>query len=104
VHVSFEPAHARTLAEVQSIEVDVDVEGGPVGTRVVHAVFISPQGFAWEKQPGTIDAKPGEVQRAHFSLPVASTMITEQRLFGAWQVTTLDEGVEHASAAFALEE
>ncbi|MFZ5440685.1 MAG: hypothetical protein ACOZQL_11805 [Myxococcota bacterium] len=104
VHVSFVPASARRLDELQSVELDVEVEGGAPGTRTLHAVFVSPQGLAWEKQPAVIDARPGVTQRAHFSLPVAATMISDQRLAGSWQVTMLDEGVEQASASFALEE
>jgi hypothetical protein len=104
VHVRFEPANVRTLDEVQSVEIDVEVEGGAYGERTINAVFVSPAGFAWEKQLTLIDAKPGVMQHAHFTLPVAATFIADQKLAGAWQVTTLDDGVEQASATFALEE
>jgi hypothetical protein len=89
---------------VQSVEVDVDIEGGAFGERTINAVFISPAGFAWEKQLTLIEGKAGQTQQAHFTLPVAATFISDQKLFGGWQVTTLDEGVEQASATFALEE
>jgi hypothetical protein len=89
---------------VQSVEVEVEVEGGASGTRHISAVFVSPQGLVWERQGALIDAKPGEKQLAHFSLPVASTFIEQQHLSGTWQITTLDEGLEEASATFSLEE
>lgn len=103
VRVRFEPPTARTLGEVQSVEVSVEIVGGALGTRAIHAVFVSPSGLAWEKQLTLIDAKRGEGQQANFTLPVAATMISEQALSGTWQVTTLDEGVEQASASFTLE-
>ncbi len=104
VRVSVEPASARSLAEVQSIEIEVDVEGGNLGSRQISAVFVSPLGQVWEKQVAVIDAAAGQTSRAHFSLPVAATFIEDQRLAGTWQLKTLDDGIEHGSANFALEE
>lgn len=103
VSVRLEPAMTK-LDDVQSVEVDVRIEGGVVGDRKIHAVFVSPQGFAWERQAAVITSRAGESATAHFSLPVAATFIADQRLAGTWQITTLDEGVEQASATFALEE
>lgn len=104
VRVQLEPSGMRSLSEVQSVEVAVEIEGGALGARKIQAVFVSPTGLAWEKQLTWIEGKRGQTQVAHFSLPVAATFISEQQLAGQWQVTTLDEGVEQASANFALEE
>ena len=104
VRVSVQPSSAKTLSEVQSFEIDVEVEGGNLGTRQVSAVFVSPLGQVWEKQVAFIDAVAGQTSRAHFSLPVAATFIENQRLAGIWQLRTLDDGIEHGSANFALEE
>lgn len=98
------PAGATGLDEVQSIEVDVEIEGGVSGDRVISAVFITPQGVAWEKQGTVIAAVAGGRALAHFSLPVASTFIADQRLSGTWRVTTLDQSVEQTGASFTLEE
>jgi hypothetical protein len=89
---------------VQSVEVDVEVEGGAYGTRHIWAVFVSPQGLVWERQGALIVAKPGEKKLAQFSLPIASTFIEQQHLSGTWKITTFDEGLEEASATFSLEE
>lgn len=104
VHVATAPATTVRMDLVQSVEVDVEVEGGVYGTRHISAVFVSPQGLVWERQGAVIDAKPGEKQRAHFSLPIASTFIEQQHLSGTWRITTLDEGLEQTSATFSLEE
>ncbi|MDP2269257.1 MAG: hypothetical protein Q8K32_00925 [Archangium sp.] len=98
------PAQSRKLGAVQSVEIEVEVEGGAYGAREISAVFVSPQGLVWERQATLIDARRGEKQVAHFSLPVASTFIEDQQLSGTWQITTLDDGAELASATFALEE
>ena len=98
------PAQSRKLSTVQSVEIDVEIEGGAYGAREISAVFVSPQGLVWERQTTMIEGKRGQTQVAHFSLPVASTFIEDQQLSGTWQITTLDDGVELASATFALEE
>lgn len=104
VQVALFPAGARRLEEVQRVEVTVDVEGGAYGSREVSVVFVSPQGLVWERQATRIEGKQGTTQLATFWLPVASTFIDQQRLSGHWQLNTLDQGVEQASATFALEE
>lgn len=98
------PAGATALDDVQSIEVEVEVEGGSQGDRVINAVFVTPQGVAWEKQGTVIAGVPGGKALAHFSLPVAATFIADHRLSGTWRITTLDEGVEQSGATFALED
>lgn len=102
VRAHLEPSGARRLDAVQSIEVEVEIEGGSYGTREISAVFVSPQGLVWERKGMLIDGKPGEAALAHFSLPVAATFIEEQRLSGTWQINTLDEGLEQASASVEL--
>lgn len=104
VLASTAPASSRRLSAVQSVEIDVEIEGGALGVREISAIFISPQGLVWERQGALIEAKLGEKQLAHFSLPVAATFIEDQQLSGTWQIHTLDEGVEQASATFALED
>ncbi len=104
VIVTTSPAQARKLSTVQSVELDVEIEGGAYGAREISAMFVSPQGLVWERQATMIEGKRGEPQVAHFSLPVASTFIEDQHLAGTWQITTLDDGAELASATFALEE
>lgn len=97
------PTGATTLAEVQSVELELDVEGGPVGARELGVVFVAPAGFAWERQVQTIERASGDgVTTLRFTLPVAATLITDHGLAGDWHVTTLDEGVEHAAATFTL--
>jgi hypothetical protein len=96
------PAGSQSLGVVQSVEVEVEISGGVAGNRHIGAVFVSPQGLVWERQGTIVEGRPGETQLAHFSLPVAATFIEEQQLSGTWQITTLDEGVEQASATFAL--
>ncbi len=98
------PASSRQLSTVQSVEIEVEIEGGASGAREISAVFVSPQGLVWERQATLIDARRGEKQVARFSLPVASTFIEEQQLSGTWKIITLDDGAELASATFALEE
>ena len=104
VRASRMPTGARRLDEVQSVEVEIEVEGGALGTRQISAVFVSPLGLVWERQGTLIEARRGEKQLAVFSLPVASTFITDQHLSGTWQVVTLDEGAELTNTTFALEE
>lgn len=96
------PAGATALNWVQSVEIDVTVEGGSVGTRAISVIFVSPLGLVWQRQRELIDARAGEAQVVHFSLPVASTFIEEQQLSGAWQLITLDGEVEQASTTFTL--
>lgn len=102
VTASAAPAGAQALDVVQSMELDVEVSGGALGHREIAVVFISPQGVVWERQVSVIDARADDPQRVHFSLPVASTFIEDQRLSGAWQVMTLDDGVELATTTFTL--
>lgn len=102
ITASATPAGAQALDAVQSVELEVEVSGGALGHREISAVFISPQGVVWERQVSIIDARPDEAQRVHFSLPVASTFVEDQRLSGAWQVMTLDDGVELATTTFTL--
>ncbi len=104
VRASLMPTGARRLDEVQSVEVEIEVEGGALGTRQISAVFVSPLGMVWERQGTLLEALRGEKQLAVFSLPVASTFIADQHLSGTWQIITLDEGAEQTSATFALEE
>ncbi|MDP3234981.1 MAG: hypothetical protein Q8N26_19520 [Myxococcales bacterium] len=97
------PVGATTLAEVQSVELELDVEGGPVGARELGVVFVAPAGFAWERQVQTLARASGDgAKTLRFTLPVAATLITDHGLAGDWHVTTLDEGVEHAAATFTL--
>lgn len=104
VTVTLVPAGARTLHDVQRVEVAVTVDRGAAGRREVSAAFVSPQGLAWETQHTTLELASGGSALAHFSLPVSATFLEDQRLAGVWQVTTLDDGVEAAAASFALEE
>lgn len=97
------PVGATTLSEVQSVELELDVEGGPVGARELGVVFVAPAGFAWERQVQTLERASGDgAKTLRFTLPVAATLITDHGLAGDWHVTTLDEGVEHAAATFTL--
>ncbi len=97
------PVGATTLSEVQSVELELDVEGGPVGARELGVVFVAPAGFAWERQVQTLERASGDGSKTlRFTLPVAATLITDHGLAGDWHVTTLDEGVEHAAATFTL--
>ena len=50
------PAGTRLLGEVQSVEVDVEVEGGALGTREISVLFVSPQGLVWQRQATLIAA------------------------------------------------
>ncbi len=104
VRASLMPTGARRLDEVQSVEVEIEVEGGALGTRQISTVFVSPLGLVWERQGTLLEARRGEKQLAVFSLPVASTFIADQHLTGTWQIITLDEGAEQTIATFALEE
>lgn len=104
VRVALEPSGAKALGLVQRVVVEVDVTGGATGRRPVQAVFVSPQGLAWEQQSTEIDMSPGATVVARFTLPVAATFIEDHHLAGAWQVTTLDEGAERATSGFTLEE
>lgn len=96
------PAGATTLDLVQSVEVEVEVVGGEVGSREIAAVFVTPQGLVWQRQASRTTMGAEGALIAHFSLPVAATFIEDQQLFGRWQVLTLDDGVEQASASFEL--
>jgi hypothetical protein len=104
VTVRLVPEGARTLHDVQRVEVDVTVDRGAVGRRRISAAFATATGLAWETQQATVEVAEGVSAVAHFRLPVAGTFLEEQRLAGTWQVTTLDEGVEVAAASFTLEE
>ena len=104
LRASLLPTGARRLDEVQSVEVEIEVEGGALGTRQISAVFVSPLGLVWERQGTLLEARRGEKQLAVFSLPVASTFIADQRLSGTWKILSLDEGAEQANATFVLEE
>lgn len=97
------PAGARALNEVQSIEVEVEVEGGRRGEREIALVFVSPQGLVWERQQALIETTAGGRTTATFSLPVAATFVEEQKLSGDWQVRSIDEGVEQATSSVTLE-
>lgn len=97
------PPQATTLGEVQSVEVELELEGGPAGAREVGVVFVAPAGFSWERQVATVDrTADGAPQTVRFSLPVAATLIADQGLSGTWNLTTLDEGVEQAATTFVL--
>lgn len=96
------PAGATELNRVQSLEIDVAVEGGAVGRRAISVIFVSPLGLVWQRQRELIDMRAGETKVVQFSLPVAATFIEEQQLFGAWQLITLDGEVEQASTSFTL--
>lgn len=104
VRVAMEPVGTKALGLVQRVVVEVDVTGGSPGRRPVQAVFVSPQGLAWEQQATEIEMTAGATVTARFTLPVASTFIEDHHLVGAWQVSTLDEGAERASSGFTLEE
>lgn len=98
------PSSTSHLNEVQSVEVEVEVTGGALGQREISVVFVSPQGLVWQRQAGLIAGKAQGTTSAKFSLPVASTFIEDQQLFGTWKVNSLDEGVELARTTFVLEE
>ncbi len=98
------PAGSNRLNLVQSVELDVDVVGGAVGDREISATFVTPQGLVWQRQATHLSMGGDGTLRAHFSLPVAATFIEDQRLFGTWQVLTLDDGVEQANSTFELAE
>lgn len=104
VTVTLVPTGARTLHDVQRVEVAVTVDRGAVGQRDISAAFVSPQGLAWETQRARVELTAGGSAVAHFSLPVSSTFLEDQHLVGTWQLTTLDDGVETAAASFTLDE
>lgn len=104
VAVTMVPEHARTLHDVQRVELTVTVDRGAVGQRHIAAAFASPQGLAWETQHATVELAAGGTAVVHFSLPVSATFLEDQHLAGAWQVTTLDDGVETAAARFTIDE
>lgn len=97
------PAGARSIDQIQSLEVDVEVTGGVLGSREIAAVFISPQGLVWERQLTLVESLEGAAMSAHFSLPVASTFIEEQQLSGRWQIDTLDDGAPVGTSDVQLE-
>ncbi len=102
VRVSFVPAGAQRLGEVQAVQVAVAVTGGPRGAREVTVNFVSPPGLAWERQARLLDPSATPGGELVFTLPVAATLIEEQRLFGRWSLTTLDDGAEAAAASFEV--
>lgn len=103
VTITPQPVGARSLDQIQSLEVDVEVTGGVLGSREISAVFISPQGLVWERQLTLLDAQGAAAMNAHFSLPVASTFIEEQQLSGRWQIDTLDDGAPVGTGEVQLE-
>ncbi len=98
------PAQSLKLGTVQSVEVEVEIEGGAYGAREISVVFVSPQNLVWERQVAVIEGKRGKKQVVQFSLPVAATFIEDQQLWGIWKIITLDDGAKLGSATFALEE
>lgn len=102
LRVGLQPSGALRLHDVQAAEVDVEVSGGAVGAHEVSALFVSPQGLAWERQAQRVTLAPGATATVRFTLPVANTLIEDHALSGRWTVTTLDDGVEQAATTFEV--
>lgn len=102
VRAGLRPTGAPRLRDVQAAEVEVEVSGGALGARELSALFVSPQGLAWERQSKRVSVSAGATVTVRFTLPVANTLIEDQGLAGRWSVTTLDDGVEQASTTFEV--
>jgi hypothetical protein len=99
--LSARPAGARSLGQLEALDVEVAVEAGPRMLREVSVVFVSPLGLAWEHQTRVHDGVAGDAT-LRFSLPIATTLVEDQGLSGTWTITSHDSGRDVATASFEV--
>jgi len=100
--VAFEPAEARGLTEVRSVDVRLRVSG-IVGQGQVDAEFLAPGPAVYERRSLKVEASPTEERELVFQLPVAATNIPAHGLSGAWEVRLFLDGAPLTTTAFTLE-
>ncbi len=100
--VAYEPANARGLTEVRSVDVRLRVSG-IVGQGQVDAEFLAPGPAVYERRSLRVEAAPTEERELVFHLPVAATNIPAHGLSGTWEVRLFLEGAPLTTTAFTLE-
>ncbi len=102
VEVAYEPAQARGLTEVRSVDVRLRVSG-IVGEGQVDAEFLAPGPAVYERRSLRVEAEPTEARELVFRLPVAATNIPAHGLSGPWEVRLFLDGAPLTSTTFSLE-
>jgi hypothetical protein len=99
--VAADPAGAIKLADVGAITVHVVVKnaGGP---HEVSVEFVAPGEINYQRKAVTIDGPVDQEKIVDFELPVAGTMITQQKLSGVWSARLFLDGAPMSTPTFEL--
>lgn len=99
--ITYLPATARSMGEVLSVTVHVEVHGSQGGHEVV-ANFEAPGGMPYERRAKQIDGTAFDTHQIDFVLPVAGTMIPQAGLSGVWVASLYHDGEKLAVPTFEL--
>jgi hypothetical protein len=98
--ISTEPAGTVRLSDVLSVTVRVVVKNA-IGERDVIADFIAPGPVDYQRKVQRIMGTGGE-QTVVFDLPVAGTLIDQQKLTGTWSVRLFVDGEQLSTPTFEI--
>jgi hypothetical protein len=99
--ITYSPESARSMSEVLSVTVHVELHGSQGGHEVV-ANFEAPGGMPYERRAKQIDGTAFDTHQIDFVLPVAGTMIPQAGLSGVWVASLYHDGEKLAVPTFEL--
>jgi hypothetical protein len=99
--ITFDPPEAVQIADVLNVIVTVRVLNSQ-GPHEVSAELLTPSGFHYQRRAVPIDGPAEQEKTATFVVPVAGTMIAEQKLAGIWSVKLFHDGEALSTPTFEL--
>lgn len=94
-------SHQKPLAELDSVDLDVEVVGAFAGSEV-SVEFFEPGGSVYERRTLALSGTVFDNQQVRFTLPVAGTLIEQMKLAGTWQARFELDGTELQTQTFEL--
>jgi hypothetical protein len=95
-----QPSDTLQVSQMLTVTVRVGIKNA-IGPHEVIAVFVAPPPLDYQRMVQTIDVR-GEETSVEFTLPVAGTMIDQQKLVGLWQVRLFLDGTELSAPTFEI--
>src|SRR5439155_3709365 len=99
--IIFDPLTASRTQEVFTVTVQVVVKNSQ-GPHELSAEFVAPGAINYERRATAIDGPVDQEKMVTFVLPVAATMIDQQKMTGTWVVKLFHDGAQLSAPTFEL--
>jgi hypothetical protein len=99
--VVFDPPTAVRIGEVLTVTLHVVVKNS-AGPHQVIAEFVAPGAIDYERRVAPIDGPLDQEKSVDITLPVAGTLIDQQKLAGSWSARLFVDGERFSTPTFGL--